>query len=94
LGRELALPARADAEQRRGHDAGVVDEEVDGPVEALGEGADGVLVVELELVDVDVLDGCELGARVVGAARRDDDARARVDQRARGLYAPRPSSRR
>lgn len=90
VGRELGLPAGADAGLRAGHDPGVVDEDVDGAVrgeEPLGEGADAVQVAEVELVHLDTV---ETGDRLLGdrpAPRRDDDPGTGLGERAGRLQA-------
>src|SRR3954452_5238339 len=71
VGRELALPAWSDAELRRRHDAGVVDEQIE-----LAVG------LEEELREaVDALDPGELGARMVHPSRGHDNAGSGALQR-------------
>ncbi len=88
IDRELRLEPARIARQRRGHDAGVVDQQVE---RALGmarrERVDRRRGREVHRLDHDVRELAECPARLREVARRDDDLRPRGGEHARGLEA-------
>lgn len=90
VGRELRLPAGADAGLRVGHDGCVVDQDVDRPPggeEAVSGRADAAEVREVQLVDLDPLQTGELLAGMIRAACRHQDGGSGGRQRTGGREA-------
>ena len=90
VGRELRFPARSDTCLGAGHDARVVDEDVDAAVrgqEAFGEGPYGVEIGEVERVDLDSLDAADRLPRGLRPPCGHHDTGARRRQRTRRLQA-------
>src|ERR1700694_3592195 len=90
VGRELRLPPGADARFGTGHDCGAVDHDVGGSVsgqETLRESADAVEIPEVELVDLDAVDGRDRRLRGRGPTGWHDHVSTGAGQRARRLAA-------